>query len=609
MSTFKNIQGRNIKSVSSDPASAGAGDIWYNSTSTTLKGVVQNAAWSSASPVNTARRYLAGFGTPTTAVAAGGYNGGVSAVTEEYNGSGWAAANSMGTARYSLSGCGTLTAGLIAGGVSGPNKDETEEYNGTSWSEQSNLNTARQQLSAFGIQTAAVCAGGLPPPSGSAATEEYDGSSWTTSPGSMNTARRDLPSGGAGTLTAGIIYGGGTPGVSTATETYDGSSWTAGGALLAATKGNFSALQGTTTAALTGSGNGLTSVAGYNGTSWSALPSLALIHNYASGVGTQSTAMCFAGWNPGTPAGISATEEFNQSTNVITAAAWASGGAMGTARYGTAQSGPQTAALVAGGSTAPATANSESYDGSSWTEGPNLNTARGLLAGAGNGTQTASVAFGGTTSVSPHNPGITNATEEYNGSSWTAGNVMNYSARNLGGLGSQTAALSAGGLTPPTYLTTTGEYDGTNWTAGTSLPTGLQDNSGMTGATLTAGLVFGGEAAPAAQTATYEYDGTNWTTGGALLNAVYKNAGCGTQTAALSFGGQNPVTATTEGYDGTAWSTRPSLATARSGLGGSGTNTAGLAAGGHTAPGAVQSLTEEFIGETSTVNIKTFTTS
>jgi len=40
MSTFKEIQGRNIKSVSSDPASAGAGDIWYNSTSTTLKGVV-----------------------------------------------------------------------------------------------------------------------------------------------------------------------------------------------------------------------------------------------------------------------------------------------------------------------------------------------------------------------------------------------------------------------------------------------------------------------------------------------------------------------------------------------------------------------------------------
>jgi hypothetical protein len=34
-----------------------------------------------------------------------------------------------------------------------------------------------------------------------AATEEYDGSTWTTSPGSLNTAREGLA--GAGTQTAG----------------------------------------------------------------------------------------------------------------------------------------------------------------------------------------------------------------------------------------------------------------------------------------------------------------------------------------------------------------------------------------------------------------------
>ena len=46
MSTLKEIQGRNIKSVSSDPSSAEGGDIWYNSTSQTLKGVVASGAWS-----------------------------------------------------------------------------------------------------------------------------------------------------------------------------------------------------------------------------------------------------------------------------------------------------------------------------------------------------------------------------------------------------------------------------------------------------------------------------------------------------------------------------------------------------------------------------------
>ena len=38
MSTFKEIRGQLIKSVSSDPANAGGGDMWYNSTSQTLKG-------------------------------------------------------------------------------------------------------------------------------------------------------------------------------------------------------------------------------------------------------------------------------------------------------------------------------------------------------------------------------------------------------------------------------------------------------------------------------------------------------------------------------------------------------------------------------------------
>ena len=133
----------------------------------------------------------------------------------------------------------------------------------------------------------------------------------------------------------------------------------------------------------------------------------------------------------------------------------------------------------------------------------------------------------------------------------------------------------------------------------------------MTGASQTTGLLFGGETGPGPATAnTFEYDGTNWTASNALLSAVYANAGCGTQTAALSFGGQpGPHTTQTEGYDGTAWSTRPSLATAKSKIGGSGTNTAGLCVGGLTNPGAVQDAVEEFTAETTAANIENFTTS
>jgi hypothetical protein len=62
------------------------------------------------------------------------------------------------------------------------------------------------------------------PPPASAATEEYNGSTWTTSPGSLNTARRALA--GAGTQTAGLAFGGSFPAPTAATEEYDGTSWT-----------------------------------------------------------------------------------------------------------------------------------------------------------------------------------------------------------------------------------------------------------------------------------------------------------------------------------------------------------------------------------------------
>jgi hypothetical protein len=55
------------------------------------------------------------------------------------------------------------------------------------------------------------------------ATEEYDGTSWTTSPGSLSTARSALA--GAGTQTAGLAFGGepgSPPFVTAATEEWTG---------------------------------------------------------------------------------------------------------------------------------------------------------------------------------------------------------------------------------------------------------------------------------------------------------------------------------------------------------------------------------------------------
>ena len=295
------------------------------------------------------------------------------------------------------------------------------------------------------------------------------------------------------------------------------------------------------------------------------------------------------------------------------AGAWASGGALNTPRYSSAGMGTQTAGLCAGGGN-PSTQlnNSEEYNGTAWTEGDNLTAATGYLAAGGNSPQTAAVVFGGSTSKAPSDPGTTNVSEEYNGTSWTAGNNMTYTCKNLGGLGTQTSALAAGGnpATPGVqYSPFSSEYDGTNWTAGTALPVGMQDNTGMVGASLTTGLLAGGEGSPGSRrTETLEYDGTNWTAGGSLVTTVMSNGAAGIQTAAISFAGSTPsVVGTTTGYDGTSWSTRPTMATARIDIASAGTSVAAFAAGGLTpAPGATDA-TEEFTGAAATA--QTITTS
>jgi hypothetical protein len=68
-----------------------------------------------------------------------------------------------------------------------------------------NLNTARTHLGRAGTQTLALAFGGGSP-TATGATEEYDGTSWTTNPGSMATARNDLASGG--TQAAALAFGG-----------------------------------------------------------------------------------------------------------------------------------------------------------------------------------------------------------------------------------------------------------------------------------------------------------------------------------------------------------------------------------------------------------------
>jgi len=119
----------------------------------------------------------------------------------------------------------------------------------------------------------------------------------------------------------------------------------------------------------------------------------------------------------------------------------------------------------------------------------------------------------------------------------------------------QTAGLSFGGYAGGSYFATTEEYNGTSWSAGGDLNATKYDLAGC--GTQTAGLSFGGEHGGSYLANTEVYNGTSWSSGGSLAVAKYASAGCGTQTAGLSFGGYNEaVLATTEEYNGAYYNTR-----------------------------------------------------
>jgi hypothetical protein len=106
----------------------------------------------------------------------------------------WATGGDLNTARDALGGAGTQTATLAFGGNVSPATGATEEYDGSTWtSNPTGLNTARLGVAGAGTQTAALAFGGfVPPATYSGATEEYDGSTWASNPTGLNTVRRLL---------------------------------------------------------------------------------------------------------------------------------------------------------------------------------------------------------------------------------------------------------------------------------------------------------------------------------------------------------------------------------------------------------------------------------
>ena len=296
---------------------------------------------------------------------------------------------------------------------------------------------------------------------------------------------------------------------------------------------------------------------------------------------------------------------------------WSAGGALSCAQTYAAVAGDKNASILAMGtpSTWPAPSlvgsvdNNEEYNGTSWSEANNNNTARYRSAAAG--TQTDSVFFGGVLSP-PAYPawyGISaGATETYNGTNFSEVNDMIIPRRAHMGAGlTGNAALAIGGYkdsapTNPTFTSTMDcnveIWNGTNWADDGQVPVSVR--RGAAAGSTESAIVFGTNFN---KTETYEWNGSSWSEGGTNHQSRQDVGGGGTQNDAISFGGwptQNVGTCA-QNYDGTTWSITGALINNRS-RGGMGANQ-GKASTAHRAGGGASPVsyggcaeTEEYTG-------------
>ena len=593
MATYQELKGAKIKNYTEDPDNPYVGQLWYNTSTDSLRirKETVGSAWSSGGDLNT-RRGEGGSsvnGTQTAALAFGGETPPDLAITEAYNGSTWTEVNDLNATNRVQGSAGTQTSALSFGGIPVPTHDETELWNGTNWTEVNDLNTGRRSLTGVGADnTSALGVGGRTPGTADMdQTEIWNGTNWTEV-NDLNAGDRAM--GGFGTATSALVFGG----EDQTTEVWNGTSWyevndlnterqSAGGA-------------GTVPSGMAFAGGPpfIANTELWNGASWTETSDMALARYGLGSSGNQTAALGFGGFTPTT---VTHTEEWNQNLAI---GAWITAGTMNTAKNNLNGNGAgtSTAGLVAGGNP-PFKAETEIYNGTSWGEVQDLNKARYGV--AVEGTQTSALAFGGVSGdSSPENAGFTREgkTETWNGTSWTEVNDMNTRKSDTQGAGADnTAALSASGknpqATPTGILNATEVWNGTNWTS-VNDSNQRREGGGCVG-TSTQSLIFGGYDESGDQTNKTEvWNGTNWTEVTDLAVARGQINGFGTYTSAIAHGGTSPsdIEALAESWNGTNWSRENSFASAKTGQAGIGTSASGLAAGGHPTNGS----TFEWVG-------------
>ena len=373
------------------------------------------SAWTEVNDLNTAKSNIGnGTGTYTAAISAGGDPH----TTESWDGTNWTEITDNNTQRRVSAKAGTSTDALMFGGLnpSPANSAKTESWNGTAWTEVGDLAAATSYNNPAGSGYASTPGGALnfggQNPSITAVTEEWS-----------------FPPDTAAILTEGQIFlSGGTKlkgfgkaaGIPAAT-------WASGGSLNTARRGQRAA--GSISAGLCFGGPGESQGKlneSYNGTSWTEVGDMNSIKNNGAGFGTQASAI--------------ATNEANVET--WNGSAWTETTEVNTDRTSYAgATGPTSAGIVFGGYTSTYVANVETWNGSVWTEVNDLNNARSTAGGAGVSSGDAICILGDS------NPYSNAYVETWDGTNWTEITQANTGRYYNGASGASSSAITYGGYT------------------------------------------------------------------------------------------------------------------------------------------------------------------
>ena len=575
------------------------------------------------------RTFHAAFGDAEAGAVVGGINPALSPSptrfldsTHEYDGINYTVGGALITGRFAGGSAGSQNAGLYAGGCDAPSSLTScnEHYNGTSWSAGGALTkTVMAWGNCNGTQNAALIVDGShnTPTSPGQCSFEYDGTSWTKG-GVLNMEGNRSHFAYSGVQNSALVIGGIAPAspndAAGTVEEYDGTVWTLGTTLPLGFSSNARGIKGGYLAAAGGSTNSALAVGGnqhinqcygilaaeYDGTTWTYRQRLGSGLTYGAGAGRSLDRAFFTGGSStynktGEFSGLKfPTSDPNVASQSINYIPTVSTGSFGTLNVKESFIGdgknldnilPDTSCKLVynvnqiiedvTGSFAHGfefTGNL-GYKPGTWTSGPNtiVNHSRDV---GGSGTATAALLAGGThgnaTSASYE-------TEEWDGSAWSQSTRMIASRRCHGMLGSQNSSMVFGGEANSSFLTghvqtfptcSVEFYNGSTWSAGPNLPGNFGNGQDGVGCTHDEALLI-------CANRSYTFDGTSFTEVDRLHHQFTLSATVGNQNDAIR-GGGNPAVNLSETWDGTTWSINKHMLTKRRGhcAFGSGTNMA-----------------------------------